>query len=592
MAFLAILLVGQMVLFAVLAPRGLDLTDESYALLSLIHWRDLPASPTLFAFFVGPLHEALGGSIAGTRIAGMVALLSAAAWAAHRVLAFASDHGRPPALVTASLVLAGMASGTLFYSFTATLRVPAYNLVVLVGMLAATGLLCDVLRRGASRSSRLMAATAYGVAVLLVGLTKPTSGAAMVVCHALFAAVVARGTPVRDLAGLAAAMAVGAFALLALVQLVHPNWLAVMRDGAVLAQLTDGRTVGVVLGRLFQDAGASARRLGPDAILGACVLMLLVWLRRRRRWSRGVVVWSLVAAAGVVVLGTLWRGYGKTWWLAYALLVVSWAWGLRSRHAVRPAGTPASGHAPTFALVALLMVLPVAFSLGTNGSLPAHTQMASMFAVLALLVVLQRLVVLQELPRLALAVCLAFIGGAGFVIQWPTLGDPAATYRLRAGLLDQVHPTEFGPRRAVVRVDEPTRHEVEVLRTLASEAGWTPGSPLIDLTGDGPGWVLALGGRPPGLAWVIGGYAGSLRAAHWALGRIRPSELAQSWVLTAHGNPRSVAEHPDWLRGIDPGLRYRLVGRLQVGARYSFDAARGAQPVTLSLWKPERENER
>jgi hypothetical protein len=69
------------------------------------------------------------------------------------------------------------------------------------------------------------------------------------------------------------------------------------------------------------------------------------------------------------------------------------------------------------------------------------------------------------------------------------------------------------------------------LRQAAFSAGFSTGTPILDLTGRHPGTVFALGGAAPGLPWLIGGLPGSADMVRAALGRVSCQDLAKAWLL-------------------------------------------------------------
>jgi hypothetical protein len=580
------LLTLQLGLMAWLAPRGLDLTDESYALLSLVHWRELPATPTLFAWFVGPVFAALDFSVAGIRWLSALAIAGCAGWACWRLLRLYARWVGVERPELAGFVVAGMAAGLLHYSFSATLRVPAYNQLVLVAMLAATALLCDVLDPAIGLRTRLVAALGWGVAVAVAGLAKPTSGLALLLLHGLLVPALWPGLRATQAAVVAAALATGVALVFACIHAVSPNWWRVLLDGAELARMTDGRSLGRVLDGLLGDAARALDRIGPAGLALTLGLAAgLIQLAAMRRAAIAPIVVSLLATA---VIGSLLRGYGKAWWALHASALVVCAsilWrndgsSLRARE-LRAA----------LSLGALLMALPAAFSLGTNGSLPAHTQMASTFAVIALLLVLWRLGAAGLVGSGGIVVGLAVVAGAGLLVQWPALHDAAATYRLGTGLIEQTRPLVVGPGHATILVDPAMQNEAERMRSTARAAGMVAGDTLIDLTGDGPGWLFLLDARPPGAAWLIGGYPGSRPAALASLRRLPPTTLRRSWVLSSDDNPRVIDHSPRWLLGIDPTLRYREVVMVPVQRRYSPRGTPDPTPASLRLWRPIEDRE-
>lgn len=63
--------------------------------------------------------------------------------------------------------------------------------------------------------------------------------------------------------------------------------------------------------------------------------------------------------------------------------------------------------------------------------------------------------------------------------------------------------------------------------------------PLLDLTGDSPGYQFQLGLKPVGQDWILGGYPGSDATARYVIG-LDACAMRGAWVLTAPGTPRNI----------------------------------------------------
>lgn len=570
------LLCLQAGLFVWMAPRGLDFTDESYYLLNYLHWRDFTATVTFFGAYFDAPFRLLGQQVAAIRIFGMVMLISAGGFFAWRAMAFDGDRDRigPRPL---PFVVGGMVASLFYYSYVSTLRAPSYNLLVLFCMLVATGLLLTLVEGRGSRSQRWAAALAYGLVLGACALGKVTSAVAMMVCHGVFFAAFSRQRRLLDLAGPALTGVAINFVVL---QLLQPGWLQVLRDGVTLTTTLDGRYTSVPFATLWDAVLRGAVRLLPALALAALVFVVVV-----RRWGR---VHRLVLSAMVVLLvaGIMLtiqlQGYGKSWW---ALLLFGTVLLWLAERLCRERALPARAALPTLGLTILLFALPVAYSIGTNGSLPAHTQMAAVFGVVAMMLPLRRLWALELIHPGALVATLATLCLPTLVLQLRSLDDPSFTYRQRTGLLQQQWPVALGAAGDEVRVDAVTRANLEGVMAAVHEAGYIAGEPILDVSGDGPGLVYALGGRPVGVAWLIGGYAGSERVASRVLNSVPVTTLQQAWVLSVDDNPRALRSWARLLQERAGETSHELATSVPFRAQYRWDGL-PPEPLTLSVWKP------
>ncbi|WP_460111420.1 hypothetical protein [Pseudomonas sp. H3_D04] len=118
-------------------------------------------------------------------------------------------------------------------------------------------------------------------------------------------------------------------------------------------------------------------------------------------------------------------------------------------------------------------------------------------------------------------------------------------------------------------------------RSAALQAGFQPGTPVIDLSGQSPGMLYAMGATSIGQAWMIGGYPGSFKMASEALKRVRCDQLAAAWLLTEPEGPRSLSDNLVSSFGAKPS-DYEVVG--------SWKTAKGAggfdQRPAQQLLKP------
>lgn len=570
------LLCLQAGLFVWMAPRGVDFTDESYYLLSYLHWREFTATVTFFGVYFDAPFRLFGQHVAAIRIFGMAMLLSAGGFFAWRAMAFAGDRDDSGPRQW-PFVAGGMVASLFYYSYVTTLRAPSYNLLVLFCMLVATGLLLTLVEGRGSRRQLWAAAFGYGLVLGACALGKATSAAAMVLCHVAFYAAFNRQRHRLELAGLAL---VGMALNFALLEWMRPGWFQVLRDGVTLTTTLDGRYASIPFATLWDAVLRGALRLLPALAFAALVFGLVV--RRWGRANRGVLSALVVLLVAGIMLTIQLQGYGKSWW---ALLLFGTVLLWLAERLCRERALPARAAVPTFGLTILLFALPVAYSIGTNGSLPAHTQMAAVFPVVAMMLPMRRLWALGLIHRSALVAALATLCLPTLVSQLRSLDDPAFTYRLRAGLLAQHLPVALGAAGDTLQVDAVTRANIERLASAMREAGYRAGDPILDVTGDGPGLVYALGGRPVGVAWLIGGYAGSERVAALVLNSVPVATLRRAWVLSAEENPRALRSWAPLLRERTGEASHALAGSVSYQAQYRWDGL-PPLPLTLSLWRP------
>lgn len=586
----ALLLCLQVGLFVWSADRGIDFTDESYYLLNYLHWREFTAAVTFFGAYFDLPFRLLGQHVGAMRIFGMVLLMAAGGFFAWRVMAFAASRGGVRrgrdgaalgrgAVHPAPGVVVGMLSACFYYSYVATLRAPSYNLLVLICVLGTTGLMLTLAQGCGTRAQRCATAFSYGLLLGACALGKAPSAVTLVVCHGAFYAVYNRQRRSFELAAMVVA---GVAVNLMLLQALRPGWFQVLRDGVMMTTALDGRYGSIPFATLRDAVLRGALRLLPVLALTTLVFGFVV-----RRWGgahRVVLSGLVVVLVSGIMLTIQLQGYGKSWWalLLFGTALLGWAERVCRKPAAATAGVPGA-----LGVTVLLFALPVVYSIGTNGSLPAHTQMAAVFGVIAIMLPLQRLWASDLIHPGALALALTVLCLPTLVSQWRSLTEPNFTYRLRAGLLDQRLPLVLGAAGDVLLVDALTRDNIAAISHAMGAAGYVAGEPILDVTGDGPGLVYALGGRPVGVPWLLGGYAGSERVAMVVLSTVPIATLRQVWILSADDNPRALRQWAPMLRERIGGPSHALAGSAPFVAQYRADG-RPPEPLTLSLWRPTK----
>jgi hypothetical protein len=229
-----------------------------------------------------------------------------------------------------------------------------------------------------------------------------------------------------------------------------------------------------------------------------------------------------------------------------------------------------------FASTAFFMVLPLTFAVGTANNYWRVATSASFFLTLSSFSLLSARhwspISWRHLLPLAVSSLVMTI-----VIVENGMEHP---YRDPNPLMSSTVPVQIGPAGDMLLVNSNIAAYLEELRRLSRNAGFQSGTPMIDLTGHYPGSLYALGAKPVGAAWLIGGYSGSDRLAAANLDVVPCQELVRSWVLIEPEGPLRLST--DVLRkyGIDPENDLEIVGAL--------DSPIGALPTSYKqeLLKP------
>jgi len=222
-----------------------------------------------------------------------------------------------------------------------------------------------------------------------------------------------------------------------------------------------------------------------------------------------------------------------------------------------------------------LAVLPSAYALGTNTNLWHAHGRAAVFWLMAVMLHDRSM---RQPPGSRLPVLVL-----GWIVTTALLltTTAVAPYRGPSLLKDVVTTSVAGG--SAVRLAPDRSAEVTAARDVTMAAGFSPGTAMLDLTGDSPGYIFAIGGRALGQGWLIGGYAGSDRVAEKVLTVVGCAELSRAWILTTEQAPRRIS------LGVLAGQGLSLANYERIGRfRSSHTGGRGApaRHWDIDVWRP------
>ena len=134
------------------------------------------------------------------------------------------------------------------------------------------------------------------------------------------------------------------------------------------------------------------------------------------------------------------------------------------------------------------------------------------------------------------------------------------------------------PGNSTLRVSSEQFNYVSNLKKLATLNGFQEGNYILDMTGQSPGLIYALGGKPLGWPWILDLLPGSDNAALQILSKVAKTQLDNSYVLIS-----------DETKHLHPFATLRKIG-LDVNDPNSFQLVAEANPSFLIgkvyLYKP------
>jgi hypothetical protein len=192
--------------------------------------------------------------------------------------------------------------------------------------------------------------------------------------------------------------------------------------------------------------------------------------------------------------------------------------------------------AQQWSIAALFLLMPHIYAFGTNGNYWEAGSSAALFWLLSGLTLLGPMIRNRGTWILALPVAFATQAITATLLQ-TGLEQP---YRQPQPLRLNSSVLEIGPHKSPLILSQKYAEYISIAVSSAHAAGFVPNTPMIDLTGQSPGILYAIGAKSIGQAWMIGGYPGSLRRSQISYLRLRCEDIISSWVLLEPNGPRSI----------------------------------------------------
>ncbi|UYO44977.1 hypothetical protein KQX63_02770 [Rhodopseudomonas palustris] len=531
----SIAIAGRLIYFA---NHGYDFTDEGFYLNLISNPYPYNWSVTEFGYVYHPLFKLFGGSISWLRRANVVVNLGLA-WG----LTFAVLGGGRSSTPTISnesnwrvaIAAAGIATCVLTF-FHTWLLTPNYNSLALQAILiTAIGL---ALHQRATVRAPLLEGLLIGLGGGIAFLAKPTTALALAVAVVLYLIITSRLT----LGRLASAFCGALFVVLTA---------ALTIDGSIAA-FVERLRVGFYFANLLSDSYSFAKIFRLDTFhltrqekIAFVLLTILVviatlgsLLKTRRSELLAMSVSStFVSIIAATTLGGLSGGFGETSYLPLLFFAPVLA-ALVLVFVRRCRGSAPLPTRSDWALALLLVMLPHVFSVGSNRNYWEHGGAAALFWLLAGVVVLAPVVQVSGGWGRAVPMILS-VQALTSVILRQAEDHP---YRHPGPIAAADHVIEMGATGSRLFLAPSYAAYVESSRAAARSVGLMPGVPVIDLTGQSPGLIFALGAVSIGQAWMIGDYPGSTKLASAALARMRCDDLAAAWLLIEPNGPRSLPD--------------------------------------------------
>jgi hypothetical protein len=538
--------------------RGFDLSDNGFYLLSISQYENITIDSRWFAGLLAYPYKLFGESVVALRLFGMLVTLIVTG-----TLAFISISLFQPIINRSQhwlFILPALSAGVFVYRNWST--TPSYNWLVLIGVsLVCIGVLNWLAASNVGRAR--WGAFILGIGVMLVAWGKLTSMGVLLVW-------------------LLVALPITAHRFQTWRRLRFDWWLFPLLGGVLILLLGVGQEISLdnwvgKLQRAFEHQSMlrddtslfltrfivtpllSLTRLLVSAMMTLVpfgLLTLLVLRRRQRLHTRTgyllLIFVYLLNLAWVTGFANNSSNVGR-WALALYIMTLLWVFIVHRYANDKPSQALNSVDMYRWLFSLGLVVLPIVVSFGTR-NYAAGFGTSAYFVVLASLLIIASSTISRVLKWLMLV-------GITLSVAWVMFTTAQNPYRQDVPVWKMQTPVTIRQGQDSVLVSEKLAIYLRDIQTVAEEAGFVAGTPIIDWTGHAPGTVYALGGEAYGFMWFLGNYAGSDEAARFILEEgWTESQRQSAWLLTSDGR-RALSD--DVLRdmGIDFSGNYEAVGQ-------------------------------
>lgn len=499
---LAVVLASSLILKM---DRGFDFTDEAFYLMLAQRPTEYELAFGLFSYAIHPLYLLAGESVSAFNRIGAVILAGLGVSLGWAILTRLKLSWRDPD----AILIVGTALLAPFLYYTYWLPTPSYNWLVLVaGWILALGL---VLLQSRPAVSAFVVALAIAIALFTRPLNVMAYGAIYLL--GVLCALPENRARLTQL-GRTVLFGSGFLAVLA----------ASLPLGTIFKQINGYFAVfGGSHPNPFSMRDQQIEFLREGWVWWASALLLLVCMLARHFGRPRIGRWGELLAFSVVVL------------LGLSLLRRSFDPGNCHVFSVLGGGGFAmlsiacrrDVSLKWIALLALIGLIPWAATLGSAGRVCLQV---AFFPGLSLMVLVVATALV--LPRSFGMTLASFVGV--YIVYSATVAGLTSPYRLATPLKLQTLPTEVGPG-STLKLDERTRQFIQALQSDVASRGFCRDDLAIDLSGEVPGAVFAIGGRMPVFPWIFAGYPSSHRLAGEYLKMIGPERLRRAWLILGTG---------------------------------------------------------
>lgn len=521
-----------------LTGRGLDFTDEGYYLLSISDPYSYIPSLSHFGYFYHLFFSALGENVAAIRAFNVLITYALAFLLTTLILRYVVNFvGRDKYFqysVSSSFALLSLLVVSLNGKWLAT---PSYNSLTLLGLLLIANGIVICLR--SDYKTRFIGWILISCGGWLSFLGKPSSAALLALLIPLALLLLKRIRLIDILIGLLSLSLLICITLILVDRTLIEFLAGLSLNWKINSLQNSGHNLLEVVYRLGSfPTGVRAMFLSIFAIM----LTLVAWRSDTRTFIKLLPFYfAAVFVIGVIVqIKGIGEAYAKEAFIQL-MFTGSLFFGsillavnnrilildrIRREHVV---------------LSLLLLVFPHLYAFGTNNDTLVQASSAGFFWLLSGLILLSPLFQDRSFRQVVFTI---FSVTVSFYSLFLIFSISESPYRQSVTLRDATTLVAIGRPSSPVGLNLNQAEYVKNLQIATRRANMPEGQQVIDLTGTSPGSLFSVGAKGVGLAWLIGGYAGSQQVVEEVFKSVSCKQLATAWILI---NPREI-------NNIDPSV--------------------------------------
>ncbi|MGP4841331.1 hypothetical protein [Agrobacterium cavarae] len=511
---------------------GLDFTDESFYLVWLSNPFIYNGSTTQFGYVYHPLYVLLDGDIASLRRANIVITFGLGWWLTYSFLSSLSPASKQERLVI-QIASSGIATSSLVL-FDTWMTTPSYNslgfqalLICSIGLLRA--------EKMPTRSS-LIGWSLIALGGWLAFMAKPSTALALAI--GIFGCLIVSRKASLPMLAVAVAIAIMLLVLS-----------AIYIDGSVAA-FANRVALGLEYARLMGGGHDLANVFRLDefylhkrgkffifvVLVGSCLGMWGVLTKRPQGPALSLVVCiCLFLVISALCLGHITATVGMDEFQGLLMFGVMLA-AMVSALVLTGKTTFAGLTRAQLTVAILFLTLPHIYAFGTNRNYWVNGAWAGIFWVLAGITMLGPFACRHKSWRFALPLAIATQAVTAVLLQ---TGMQQPQRQPQPLSLNDV-TLDISSRQVPITLSSSYASYLSAVITLVKANDFKPDTPVIDLSGQSPGVLYAIGAKSVGLGWMIGGYPGSQQLVKAALSQVPCEDIATSWILLEAEGPRSI----------------------------------------------------